>query len=184
MTAAVWQKKYISKDWKARIPTPDLEANVLPLLVAVQPEDEVVRALGLWGEEGRHPQLGRGLLGLRRAEEQLRRVNALPVVVPWKENEFFKKWEIQKKFKGLNNVEQCFSFRLRKWEKILPNYPLDTGCSTMQKHLFRHKNMGRGGPCSVMVTLVTLKQEVRGSNPGAAPPKFGAQTPPYPTSRS
>ncbi len=25
---------------------------------------------------------------------------------------------------------------------------------------------------------------VRGSNPGAAPPKFGAQTPPYPTCRS
>ncbi len=35
-----------------------------------------------------------------------------------------------------------------------------------------------------MVTLLTLKQEVRGSNPGAAPPKFGAQTLQYPTSRS
>ncbi len=28
-----------------------------------------------------------------------------------------------------------------------------------------------GGPRSVMVTLLTLKQEDRGSNPGAAPPK-------------
>ena len=35
-----------------------------------------------------------------------------------------------------------------------------------------------------MVTLLTLKQEVPGSNPGAAPPKFGALTPPYPASRS
>ncbi len=35
-----------------------------------------------------------------------------------------------------------------------------------------------GGPRSVMVTLLTLKEQVRGSNPGAAPPKFGAQTPP------
>ncbi len=35
-----------------------------------------------------------------------------------------------------------------------------------------------------MVTLLTLKQEVWGSNPGAAPPKFVAQTPPYPASRS
>ena len=41
-----------------------------------------------------------------------------------------------------------------------------------------------GGPRSVMVTLLTLKQEVLGSNPGATPPKFGAQTPPYPASRS
>ncbi len=32
-----------------------------------------------------------------------------------------------------------------------------------------------------MVTLMTLKQEVRGLNPGAAPPKFGAHTPPYTT---
>ncbi len=31
-----------------------------------------------------------------------------------------------------------------------------------------------------MVTLLTLKQEVQGSNPGAAPPKFGAQTPTVP----
>ncbi len=30
-----------------------------------------------------------------------------------------------------------------------------------------------------MVALLTLKQEVLGSNPGAAPPKFGAHTPPY-----
>ncbi len=28
-----------------------------------------------------------------------------------------------------------------------------------------------------MVTLLTLKQEVRGSNPGVAPPKFGAHLP-------
>ncbi len=34
-----------------------------------------------------------------------------------------------------------------------------------------------------MVTLLTLKQEVQGLNPGAAPPKFGAQTPPYLASR-
>ena len=35
-----------------------------------------------------------------------------------------------------------------------------------------------------MVTLLTLKEQVRGSNPGAAPPKFGAHTPPYyPASR-
>ncbi len=43
----------------------------------------------------------------------------------------------------------------------------------------------RGGPRSVMVTLLTLKQEVRGSNPSAAPSRFGAHTPPYyPASRS
>ncbi len=30
-----------------------------------------------------------------------------------------------------------------------------------------------------MVALLTLKQGVQGSNPGAAPPKFGAHTPPY-----
>ncbi len=41
----------------------------------------------------------------------------------------------------------------------------------------------RGGPRSIMVTLLTLKQEVRGSNPGAAPPKFGAQTHLYLASR-
>ncbi len=42
-----------------------------------------------------------------------------------------------------------------------------------------------GGPHSVMVTLLTLKQEVWGSNPCAPPPKFGAHTPPYyPASRS
>ena len=29
-----------------------------------------------------------------------------------------------------------------------------------------------GGPRSVMVTLLTLKQEVRGLNPGAAPPSL------------
>ena len=31
--------------------------------------------------------------------------------------------------------------------------------------------------------LLTRMQEDRGSNPGAAPPKHGAQTPPYPASR-
>ncbi len=31
-----------------------------------------------------------------------------------------------------------------------------------------------------MCTLLTLNHEVQGSNPGAAQPKFGAQTPPYP----
>ena len=58
----------------------------------------MVGALGLGGEEGRHPQLGRGLLGLSRAEEQLGRVNALPVVVPWKESKFLKKVGNPKKY--------------------------------------------------------------------------------------
>ncbi len=35
----------------------------------------------------------------------------------------------------------------------------------------------RGGPRSVMVALLTRMQEVRGSNPGAAPPKVSPNTP-------
>ncbi len=51
--------------------------------------------------------------------------------------------------------------------------------------LFPFKKISWGGPRCVMVALLTLKQEVRGSNPGAALPKFGAHTPSYyPTSRS
>ncbi len=34
-----------------------------------------------------------------------------------------------------------------------------------------------------MAKTLTLMPEVRGLNPGADPPKFGAQTPPYPASR-
>ncbi len=52
---------------------------------------------------------------------------------------------------------------------------------TEQKILGKDK---KGRPRSVMVTFLTLKQEVRSSNPIAAPPKFGAHTPPYhPASR-
>ncbi len=36
--------------------------------------------------------------------------------------------------------------------------------------MVKNKLLIRGGPRSVMVTLLTLKQEVRGLNPGAAPP--------------
>ena len=59
----------------------------------------------------------------------------------------------------------------------------------MFSHIFSFKKIEAfwGGPRSVMrkwLQLLTRMQEVRGSNPGAAPPKFGAQTPPYPASRS
>ncbi len=59
--------------------------------------------------------------------------------------------------------------------------------TTAMKHfIFREQLLAKNQKksVSVLVTLLTLKQEVRGSNPGAAPPKFGAQTPLYPASRS
>ncbi len=40
------------------------------------------------------------------------------------------------------------------------------------------------GPVVWWLRLLTRMQEVRGSNPGAAPPKIGVQTLPYPASRS
>ena len=42
------------------------------------------------------------------------------------------------------------------------------------------KTTRRGCPCSVMATTTDSHAGGPGSNPGAAPPKFGAQTPPYP----
>ncbi len=36
-----------------------------------------------------------------------------------------------------------------------------------------------GCPCSIMARLLTRMQEFRGSNPSAAPPKFGAQKHPH-----
>ncbi len=45
------------------------------------------------------------------------------------------------------------------------------------------KNFG-AAPVALWLRLLTRMQEVRGSNPGAVPPKFGAQTPPYSASRS
>ncbi len=35
----------------------------------------------------------------------------------------------------------------------------------------------RGGPCSVMVTLLTHMQEVKGSNPAAPPPSLEPTSP-------
>ncbi len=57
-------------------------------------------------------------------------------------------------------------------------------CGVSQKLRRICASLNFRGPLSVLVTLLTLKQEVRGSNPSATPPKFGAHTLPYyPASR-
>ena len=49
----------------------DLETDVLALLVAVEPEHQVVAAVRLPGQKVRHAQLGRGLLFLSGGRKQL-----------------------------------------------------------------------------------------------------------------
>ncbi len=64
-------------------------------------------------------------------------------------------------------------FEPRNTERTLGISPREKGC--LPRKIFEgdppHPSPRNSGPRSVMVTLLTLKQEVRGSNPGAAPPK-------------